>query len=347
MSLATGNKVDAHALAGEVKRRGLELGFDLVGIAPASGSAYREYFRRWLDEGRGGTMAYLGARFAERVDPSVYFPGAVSVICVGMNYYVPVTASGVDGKRSDSSEETLTLPSPGVPGEGSKPAKLGRVARYALGEDYHLLMKGRLHELADWLRSAAGGETRACVDTAPVMEKELAARAGIGWLGKNTCIINEGMGSWLLLGEILTTLELPFDDPAIDRCGSCRRCIDACPTSAITAPYQLDARRCISYLTIEHRGEIEAELRRQMGDWIYGCDVCQDVCPWNSKAIEAIDPALAPRFEDGRLDARQVLKWTAADYSAALRRSAMKRVKLPQLKRNARIVLDNPGEGES
>jgi epoxyqueuosine reductase len=325
MSLTMGTKVDPHILAGEVKRRGRELGFDLVGIAPASGSAYRDYFRRWLDEGRAGSMQYLSNRFAERVDPSLYFPGAASVICVGMNYHV-----GLNEARP-----------------ASGPAKRGRVARYALGEDYHLLMKGRLHELADWLRGVAGGETRACVDTAPVMEKELAARAGIGWLGKNTCIINEGIGSWLLLGEILTTLELPFDDPAIDRCGSCRRCIDACPTNAITEPYQLDARRCISYLTIEHRGEIEAGLQKQMGDWIYGCDICQDVCPWNSKAVEAIDPALTPRFADGRLDARGVLDWTAEDYSTTLRRSAMKRVKLPQLKRNARIVLDNSGEGDS
>jgi len=152
-------------------------------------------------------------------------------------------------------------------------------------------------------------------------------------------------GSWLLLGEILTTLELPHDEPATDRCGTCRRCLDACPTGAIVAPYQLDARKCISYLTIEHRGEIGAELQAQMGDWLYGCDVCQDVCPWNSKAVESLDPALRPRFPSGTLDAREVAEWDEEGYRAALRHSAMKRVKLPQLARNARIVLNNSQGG--
>jgi epoxyqueuosine reductase len=173
------------------------------------------------------------------------------------------------------------------------------------------------------------------------MEKELAARAGVGWLGKNCCIINERIGSWLLLGEVLTTLELPFDAPAIDRCGTCRRCLDACPTEAITAPYQLDARKCISYLTIEHRGEIDTELQPQIGDWLYGCDICQEVCPWNNKAIESVEPALRPRFAEGTLDAGEVLAWDQDRYAQTLRRSAMKRVKLPQLQRNARIVLNN------
>jgi epoxyqueuosine reductase len=211
--------------------------------------------------------------------------------------------------------------------------------------DYHEIIKDRLHELADWLRETAGGLTKSAVDTAPVMEKELAARAGVGWQGKNTCTINERVGSWLLLGEILTTLPLPVDEPATDRCGTCRRCLDACPTGALTGPYQLDARKCISYLTIEHRGEIEPELAGQMGDWLYGCDVCQDVCPWNSKAVESLDPALAPRFGSGALDAREVAGWGEEEYRRALRHSAMKRVKLPQLQRNARIVLDNSQGG--
>jgi epoxyqueuosine reductase len=243
-----------------------------------------------------------------------------SVICVAMNYYVRL-----DG-----------------PPEGGV---TGRVARYALGVDYHEIIKDRLHELADWLRETAGGLTKSAVDTAPVMEKELAARAGVGWQGKNTCTINERVGSWLLLGEILTTLPLPHDEPATDRCGTCRRCLDACPTGALTGAYQLDARKCISYLTIEHRGEIEAELARQMGDWLYGCDICQDVCPWNSKALESLDPALRPRFRSGTLDAAEVAGWTEEEYRQALRHSAMKRVKLPQLQRNARIVLDNSQGG--
>jgi epoxyqueuosine reductase len=200
-------------------------------------------------------------------------------------------------------------------------------------------MKSRLYELADWIRSQVPEvQTKACVDTAPVNEKEFAARAGIGWLGKNTCIINQEIGSWLLLGEIVTTLDLPCDEPAVDRCGTCRRCIDACPTGAITAPYQLDARRCISYLTIEHRGEIDSALQPQIGEWLYGCDICQDVCPWNSKAPNAEDAALQPRFKTGTIDLREVLNWRPEDYAARLRGSAMKRVKLPILQRNARIV---------
>jgi epoxyqueuosine reductase len=288
----------------------------LVGITDAAPSAYRQYFRQWLDSPRAGDMDYLQRRFDQRVDPAVYLPGANSVICLATNYHVPL--------------------------EPPPDSSAARVARYALGDDYHALIKARLHALADWIRAQSPqAQTRSCVDTAPVMEKELAARAGIGWMGRNTCLINPQLGSWLLLGEIITTLALPADDPGADRCGSCTRCIDACPTSAITAPYQLDARRCISYLTIEHRGDVAPELQNKIGNWIYGCDICQDVCPWNHRAPSSTDPALAPRFPSGTLDPRDVLTWRPADYQRALRHSAMKRVKLPVLQRNARIALAN------
>jgi epoxyqueuosine reductase len=184
-------------------------------------------------------------------------------------------------------------------------------------------------------------KAKAAVDTAPVMEKELAARAGIGWLGKNTCIINPHIGSWLLLGEIITTAELEYDNPGADHCGTCTRCIDACPTGAITAPYQLDARKCISYLTIEHRDEIDPALRPAVGEWLYGCDICQDVCPWNSKAVATEAPEFQPRFASGSLDVRDVLAWTKDEYRGRLKDSAMKRVKLPVLQRNAGIVAQN------
>lgn len=263
-------------------------------------------------------MSYLSKRFEERADPSVYLPGAQSVICVAMNYYTHLEPAPSAGNAS------------------------GRIARYALGDDYHELIKGRLHQLADWIREREPSAiTRAAVDTAPVMEKELAARAGIGWLGKNTCVINPKIGSWILLGEILTTIALPFDDPAVDRCGSCTRCIDACPTDAITGPYQLDARRCISYLTIESRGEIDSGLQPLIGDWLYGCDICQEVCPFNRHAQDTEEAALQPRFTGGQLNTTEVLEWTDADYRERLRGSAMKRVKLPVLKRNARIVAEN------
>jgi epoxyqueuosine reductase len=160
-------------------------------------------------------------------------------------------------------------------------------------------------------------------------------------MGKNTCVINQRIGSWLLLGEVLTTLELPCDEPAVDRCGSCRRCLEACPTGAITAPYQLDARRCISYLTIEYRGEMPEEFRPKVGEWMYGCDICQEVCPWNRRAPDSADPAMKPRIPTGSLDLRQVLAWREEEYRTFLRGSAIKRVKLPVLQRNAGIVQAN------
>jgi epoxyqueuosine reductase len=305
------------ALASAIKARALALGFDLVGIARCEASPRINYLRQWLDEGQAGEMKYLAARFAERADPGVYLPGARSAVCVAINYHVPLeppAASVVPGK----------------------------IARYALGADYHELIKTRLHELTDWIRQAAPGcQTRACVDTAPVLEKDLAARGGIGWMGKNTCVIHPQIGSWLLLGEIITTLALPPDEPMADHCGSCTRCIDACPTQALTAPYQLDARRCISYLTIEHRGDIPEEFHAPIGDWLYGCDICQDVCPFNRRAPEATDPAFQPRFASGSLDVRDVLQWNDETYRNQLRGSAMKRVKLPILQRNARIVETN------
>lgn len=309
----------AQTLAARLKERAVSLGFDLVGITSAEPVPQGAYFRRWIDEGHNGEMRYLSDRVEERTRPQEYLPGARSIVCLAINYYVTLD----------------TLPA-------QQRANHGRIARYALGEDYHELMKPRLHALADWLREAVpGAETRACVDTAPVMEKDLAARAGIGWLGKNTCLINPNIGSWLLLGEIITTALLPVDEPATDHCGTCTRCIDACPTAAITAPYQLDARKCVSYLTIEHRGPIAPELEPHIGDWLYGCDICQDVCPHNRKAPSTPDPAFAPRFPTGTLNVHDVLSWAPDEYRRRLKGSAMKRVKLPVLQRNARIVAGN------
>jgi epoxyqueuosine reductase len=310
---------DLYATAERIKAQARLLGFDLVGIASAEASKWGDYLRTWLDGGQAGEMNYLSNRFDERTNPSTYLPGARSILCLAINYHVPLEPLGEEERR-----------------------RHGRIARYALGEDYHELMKTRLRALADWIRQAIPeAATRACVDTAPVMEKELAARAGVGWLGKNTCLINPRIGSWLLLGEVLTTIPLPPDEAATDHCGTCMRCIEACPTGAITAPYQLDARRCISYLTIEHRGPIAPEFEPKIGNWLYGCDICQDVCPHNGKAPAATDRALAPRFPTGSLDPNEVLKWTEEDYRARLGGSAMKRVKLPMLKRNAGIVADN------
>jgi len=301
-----------------VKAFARELGFDLVGVASANPPQHADYFRQWLAAGQHGEMAYLAMRFEERTEPEKYLPGVRSVICVAMNYAVPL---------EPIAEADLL--------------HHGRIARYALGDDYHEVMKNRLHSLADFVRQIAGGQTRAAVDTAPILEREFAARAGIGWVGKNTCVINPYIGSWTLLGEVLTTIDLTPDVPMTDHCGTCTRCLDACPTHALTAPYQLDATRCISYLTIEHRGEIAPDLQPLIGDWLYGCDICQDVCPHNSKAPAATEPTFQPRFPTGSLDLCELEKWTPEDYRTKLRGSAMKRTKLPQLRRNAEIVRNN------
>lgn len=314
-------QLDRHQLAAQFKQRARLAGFDLVGIASAEPSKYQDYYRQWLEDGQHGSMEYLAKRFDERMNPSVYLPGARSVICVAINYHVPL-------ERVDPSEVSHH----------------GKIARYALGDDYHELIKSRLHELADWIRQQSPGvETKTCVDTAPVNEKELAARAGIGWLGKNACIINQEIGSWLLLGEIVTTLELPHDEPAIDRCGTCRRCIDACPTGAITGPYRIDARKCISYLTIEHRGEIDPELKPGIGHWLYGCDICQDVCPWNRKAPVGKVPVRAALVNPA-------LEWLAEMDSAAFKRwfagSPLERTRKKRIQRNVAIAMGNSGEAK-
>lgn len=305
-------------LAAEVKREARRIGFDLCRITHAGPSDRREYVEAWLAAGHAGEMRYLHDRIDERLDVGRVLPGAASVICVAMNYHVPLDApqAGVDRVK---------------------------VARYALGDDYHVHLKDRLYLLADWLRARTPGiETKCSVDTVPVLERELAARAGIGWVGKNTCVINERIGSWLFLGEVITTLALPIDESAVDRCGTCRRCLDACPTNAIVAPYQLDASRCISYLTIEHRGAIAPSLVDRLDGWAFGCDVCQTVCPWNGRAPVATLDELQPRLPDGTLGATSIDAWDDEAYGSITRRSALRRVKLPQWKRNASLASGQP-----
>ncbi len=265
-------------------------------------------------------MHYLARHMAQRLDPRRLVPGARSIICVADRYH--------DGRAE---------PSPG-------PGPRGRIARYARGDDYHVVMKKRLHRLADELASQFPAESfRACVDTAPVLEREIAQRAGLGAVGKHTLLIEPGNGSWLFLGELITTLALTPSEPCVeDPCGSCTRCIDACPTDAI-APWTVDATRCISYLTIEHRSEIDRDLHAAMGDWIFGCDVCQEVCPHNQPTersrVADVHPAYAERH--GGFDLLEVLEWTEQDRRDAFVRSAMKRAKLAMLKRNCLIAAGN------
>lgn len=300
------------SLADEIKLKAREIGFDLCGITDASPSRHRAYFEAWLAAGRAGEMHYLHERIDDRGDPTRILEGARSTICVALNYHTPLEPT---------------------------PSGHARIARYALGDDYHTHLKDKLYALADWLRERVpGARTKAAVDTVPVFERELAERAGVGWIGKNTVVISPKIGSWILLGEVFTTIELPVDEPQTDHCGTCRRCIDACPTNAIVAPRELDATRCISYLTIEHRGEIEPSLAQQATGWLFGCDICQDVCPFNGRAIDATLPELRPRVPSGSIATEEVLAWDDERYWAATRRTAMRRVKLPQFQRNARLA---------
>lgn len=298
-----------------------EQGFALAGIADCSPSQRAEEFREWLTAGKHGSMAWLAETAEDRVDPARLLPGSRSVVMVADQY-------ATRGRTTDA----------------PMPATRGRIARYARGRDYHRVMKRRLHSVCDALRARHPGEGfRAFVDTAPVPERELAARAGLGWIGKHTLLIHPQRGSWLLLGGFLTTLDLRDAGTArvADHCGTCTRCIDACPTDAI-APYSVDASRCISYLTIERRDPIPSGFHGSLGDWLVGCDVCQEVCPHNSaRPGEAHGSGAAaddaPRRDS--FDLIDVLGWDEATRRARFANSAMKRITLAHLKRTAAILL--------
>lgn len=323
-------------LAEEVIRSCLDLGFALAGVCPALPTSREPEYRAWLDAGKHADMDYLTELLDERLDPRVLVPGAKSIVVVA-DQYAP---------RADET------PPPVAP--GSAP---GRIARYARGRDYHGVIKRRLHRLADALRERYPAETfRSCVDTAPLLEREHAARAGLGWIAKNTLLINPALGSYLLLGGIVTTLAIEAPAaPAVfpDHCGTCTRCIDACPTGAIT-PYSVDGSRCISYLTIEHKGVIEPGLQGPMADRLYGCDICQEVCPHNSPraapqtgrtAVSRVNPAYEARRH--ALDALHVLRWTPESRREALVSSPMKRATLAMMRRNAVIVAVNAPGGDA
>jgi epoxyqueuosine reductase len=304
-------------LESRIKVRAHELGFDLVGITTLGAVSSAAAFDDWIASGYAGEMGYLERGAEKRRDTRLPFEGVRSAIVVGMNY------------------------------GGTQPA--GPVARYARGDDYHDVMIDRLNELHRWIELETGTSIRGkpYVDTGPILERDLAQRAGLGWIGKNTNLVNPTLGSFFFIGELLLDLELRVDDPfETDRCGSCTRCLDACPTDAFVAPHVLDATRCISYLTIEQKGEIPLELREQIGEHLYGCDVCQDVCPWNVKfAKESSEPAFTARDtivgKDARELARDVLAMSQPEFSAAFKRSPMKRAKLRGLQRNSVVVLGN------
>ncbi|MSR83439.1 MAG: tRNA epoxyqueuosine(34) reductase QueG [Candidatus Latescibacteria bacterium] len=307
-------------LTEKIRARAGELGFGLVGFAPADPLEGAAFYARWVALGYAGQMGYLERNNEKRADPRLLLPGARSAVCVAMQYYQePVP-------KSD--------------------ALSGRIASYAQGEDYHGLIEGRLGQLLEFIRGEAGQAVagRAYVDTGPVLERELARRAGLGWWGKNTCLIAKKAGSYFFLGELLLDLELEYDQPATDHCGTCTRCLDACPTQAFPEPYVLDARRCISYLTIELRDSIPRPLRAGMGDWIFGCDICQEVCPWNRRAEPAKEPAFRAQSGLEHPSLPELLALNQEEFAARFRHSPLKRAKRRGLLRNAVVALGNAGD---
>jgi len=301
-----------------VKAKARELGLDACGVSRA-GPLDEEADRldEWLARGYQADMAWMASHGPKRTDPTLLVEGARSIISVLQSYYTP--------------------------NEGSTDPSIGRISRYAWGDDYHLRLKERLFALLDWLQQEVPGtEGRAFVDSAPVMDKAWAARAGLGWIGKHSNLISPEHGSWTFIGELVVTTDIEPDRPIADHCGTCTACIDACPTAAIVEPYVVDANRCISYTTIEYRGEdVDASLAHDHGNWIFGCDICQDVCPWNKFRTDSSEPAYSPR--DGVLDT-SLEDWLAMDqdaFSVQFRRSAVKRTKLTGLKRNVAIADEN------
>jgi epoxyqueuosine reductase len=301
------------ALQQRIKSHAGRLGFGPIGITRLGPASTYEAFAQWLEHGYSGEMTYLPRGAEKRRDTRLPFDGVRSAIVVALDY---------GGKQ------------PGGP-----------IARYARGDDYHDVMIARLDQLHQWIETECGHTVRgkAYVDTGPILERDLAQRAGLGWIGKNTMLINPKRGSFFFLGALLVDLDLEPDVPFEgDRCGSCTRCLDACPTEAFVAPRVMDARRCISYLTIEHRSDIDADLQPLIGDLLYGCDICQDVCPWNHKfATELGDPELAPRTENIHPDPREFLSLTETEFRDRFRASPIKRAKRTGLARNAAIVVAN------
>jgi epoxyqueuosine reductase len=303
--------------ADAVKAQALALGFDICGIARAHRHPKLARLATWIAEGKAGDMSYLADSLDERLDPARVLPTAKSVICLGTVYNtaVPYSTAVADAGRA-------------------------AIARYAWGDDYHDVLRERLRALLAWLAETAGPglEAFSCVDNGPVQERVFAEQAGLGWIGKHTCVINPRLGSWIFLAEIFTNLDLETDAPGVDQCGTCTRCLDACPTGAIVEPYQVDATRCLSYLTIETRGAIEPSLRGAIGPQIFGCDICQDVCPWNRRAATSDAAPWQPRegLAFGRLI--DLCRLSDEAWRAYLRGSALRRAGLRRLRRSLALA---------
>lgn len=310
----------------DLRAHALTLGFDLCGVAPVARVARLQSLRAWVARGFAGDLHYVTRTLEARLDPARVLPGARSAIVTGTIY---------------NTDHPLSF--------ARDAAGAARIARYAWGEDYHEVLGRRQHLLIGWLKEHAGERFEAVgyVDTGPVQEKALAAEAGLGWIGKHTCLINQQLGSWFFLSVVLTTLDLPSGTPVPDRCGTCTRCIDACPTGAIVEPYVVDARRCLSYVTIESHEGIAPEQRGWVGAQVYGCDLCQDVCPWNQEAAVTDDPVWVAR--PFWREASLAHLWRAADedLQAAIRHSPMYRTKVWRLRRNLALAIAATGDADA
>lgn len=311
--------MDSARNAAAVKARARALGFDAVGITSLDPPPHTDALDRWLAKGMAGTMRYMHRQAERRKRPATIAPGAAHAVVV-LRYY-------------SAAEPTRR---PGT----------GRVARYARARDYHHVLRDPLEQLAAFLQSLGDRETlaRAYVDAGPVPERELAQRAGLGWIGKNTMLIDPARGSWSFIGTILTDLPLAHDPPfETDHCGSCTRCLDACPTDAFPEPHVLDARRCISYLTIEHRGSVDSTLQPQMGAWVFGCDICQDVCPWNIKFASSVTSPLPGEAALAALDLVELARMDDEEFDRRFGWTPLERPGAAGMRRNARIAARNQG----
>jgi epoxyqueuosine reductase len=298
-----------------VKNRAREVGFDACGIARADRFPRLAALTSWIERGYSGEMLYLAESLDERLDPRRFLPTARSVIALGCVYNTASARASAEA-----------------------PADAALVARYARGEDYHDVLRARVHALVSWMADEAGPgpglEALSCVDDGPVQERVFAEQAGLGWIGKNTCLISPSLGSWMFLAEILTNADLAPDAPAVDQCGTCTRCLEACPTGALVEPYTLDATRCLSYLTIELRGAVPEPLRPAIRREVFGCDICQDVCPWNRRAATSDDSAWQPRKGSGPAPILDWCRRSDEDWRAELKGSAMRRAGLRRLRRS-------------
>ncbi|MGN6235956.1 tRNA epoxyqueuosine(34) reductase QueG [Dyella sp.] len=319
--------IDYVALARSIKQWAGELGFSDAGISGVDLARDEQHLQQWLDDEHHGEMDYMARHGTKRSRPQELEPGTQRVISVRMDYAPP------DIRNAWSVLEN---------------GELGYVSRYTLGRDYHKLMRQRLQRLAERIRAQVGDfGHRAYVDSAPVLEKALARNAGLGWIGKHTVLIHRRAGSYFFLGELYTDLPLPVDTPASEHCGSCRRCIDVCPTRAIVAPYRLDARRCISYLTIELRGSIPEEFRKPMGNRIFGCDDCQLICPWNKFAQVTAEPDFAPRHQLDGARLTELFGWSEEEFLRRTEGMAIRRTGYEGWLRNIAVALGNAPRSEA